>query len=227
MTTTDLYEFPLLANLELAAIEEIASHLRLRSFNARQHIFHEGDVGHSLYLLRKGQVRIYIIGSDGHETSVIMFGRTGELFGELSLIDQKTRSANAIAVRPTELYTLSRTDFLKLIRVYPRLSLNLMQILSERVRYNTRNVDSLVSLDVQQRLARKLIEYGDKYGEINAQQHTFISPVLRQGDLASLLGTTRESINKTLRTLREQNIIEIHSGQITILDVSALDALAM
>lgn len=227
MINTALYESPLLANLGSTAVEEIISHLRLRAFNARQHIFHEGDVGHSLYLLNKGQVRIYITGLDGHETSVIMFGRIGELFGELSLIDEKTRSANAIAVRPTELYMLSRTDFLKLISLYPRLSLNLMQILSERVRYNTRNVDSLVSLDVQQRLARKLLEYGDKYGEIDAHHHTFITPVLRQGDLASLLGTTRESINKTLRALREQNILEIHSGQITILDVPALDALAM
>ena len=221
------HESPLLEGLSQAAIQEIASHLRLRVFNARQHIFHEGDVGNCLYLLKTGQIRIYVVGADGNETSVIMFGRTGELFGELALIDEQPRSASAIAVRRSELYTLSRADFLKLLGLYPKLSLNFMQILSERVRYNTRNVDSLVSLDVQQRLARKLLEYADKYGITDAQHHTLISPVLRQGDLASLLGTTRESINKTLRVLRQQQIIAIHSGQITILDAAALDALAM
>lgn len=184
-------------------------------------------MGQHLYFLKSGQIRIYVLGADGTETSVIMFGRTGELFGELALIDDQPRSASAIAVRKTELLTLSRADFLKLIGRYPRLSLNVMRLLSERVRYNTRNVDSLMSLDVQQRLARKLLEYADKYGVPNTQQHMLIAPVLRQGDLASLLGTTRESINKTLRTLRQQNIIQISAGQITILDIDALDTLAI
>ncbi|MGB1251201.1 MAG: Crp/Fnr family transcriptional regulator [Candidatus Promineifilaceae bacterium] len=217
---------PLLEGLEQAAKQDIASHFRLRAYKARQHIFYEGDAGDSLYLLKKGQVRIYVSGLDGSETSVIMFGRKGELFGELTLIDRQPRSASAIAVRPSELFTLSRVDFHKLIERYPRLSYNFMCILSERVRYNTRNVDSLVSMDVQQRLARKLLEYAEKYGVKDSAQHTLISPVLRQGDLASLLGTTRESINKSLGTLRQQQIIEVHSGQITILDCAALGAIA-
>ena len=123
-----MHASPLLDGLEPSAIQDIASHFRLRVCKARQHIFHEGDAGDCLYLLKQGQIRIYVLGLDGSETSVIMFGRKGEFFGELALIDEKPRSASAIAVRSSELLTLSRTDFLKLIEAYPRLSLNFMRL---------------------------------------------------------------------------------------------------
>ena len=72
-----------------------------REFRAGQAIFHQGDPGHMLYLVESGQVRIFVNGIDGHETSVVLYGRPGEIFGELAIIDGLPRSASAIAVMDT------------------------------------------------------------------------------------------------------------------------------
>jgi len=166
-------------------------------------------------------VRIFINGLDGSETSVILFGKPGDIFGELAMIDGLTRSASAVALGETVLYTMSRESFRQQMRQFPQLALNFMKILSQRVRYNTRQVDSLATMGVPQRLARKLLELAQDYGRVE-NSGVFIDMSLTQTNLASLIGATRESTNKSLREFRKQGWIRLDSGQISILDPDAL-----
>jgi CRP-like cAMP-binding protein len=98
-----------------------------------------------------------------------------------------------------------------------------MKELSLRVRYNTRQMDSLASLDIAQRLARKLMELAQNYGRVE-KNGVRINMTLTQSDLASLVGATRESINKSLRDFRQREWIYLEQGHITILDPDALRA---
>jgi CRP-like cAMP-binding protein len=118
---------------------------------------------------------------------------------------------------------LSREDFRYHMRELPQLAHNFMKELSLRVRYNTRQMDSLASLDIAQRLARKLMELAQNYGRVE-KNGVRINMTLTQSNLASLIGATRESINKSLRDFRQRGWIHWEQGHITILDPDALRA---
>lgn len=214
---------PLFQSLTMQQLQSISEDIQPRQFGQGDIIFREGDPGQVLYLVRSGQVRIYVNGLDGTETSVILFGRPGDMFGELAVIDGLPRSATAIALHETVLYTISRESFRQHMQRFPQLALNFMKVLTHRVRYNTRQMDSLASLPVSQRLARKLLELAQDYGRIESH-NVIIDMTLTQANLASLIGATRESTNKILRDFRERCLIWFEHGRITILDADALRA---
>lgn len=216
-----LQDIPLFHSLTLDQLRSISEDVQPRKFKQGEIIFREGDPGQVLYLVQSGQVRIYVNGLDGSETSVILFGRPGDMFGELAVIDGLPRSATAVALDKTVLYTISRESFRQHMQRFPQLALNFMKELTHRVRYNTRQMDSLASLPVSQRLARKLLELAQDYGRIEADS-VIIDMTLTQANLASLIGATRESTNKILRDFRERCLIWFEYGRITILDADAL-----
>ena len=168
-------------------------------------------------------MRIFVNSLDGGETSVILFGRPGDFFGELAVIDGLPRSATAVALDSTTLFILPRDQFREKMRLSPRLALNFMQLLSRRVRYSTRQMDSVVSLPVRQRLASKLMELAQDYGRPDPLG-VCIPLSLTQSNLASLIGATRESTNKCLREFRQSDWLRFRAGQIIIIDPDALRA---
>jgi CRP/FNR family transcriptional regulator/CRP/FNR family cyclic AMP-dependent transcriptional regulator len=224
-TTTFLKHASLFQELNDQELELLAADFLPREFRAGEAIFHQGDPGHVLYLVESGQVRIFVNGIDGHETSVVLYGRPGEIFGELAIIDGLPRSASAVAVMDTVVHTLSRERFREYMRRWPQLALNFMQTLTKKVRYSTHQVDSLASMAISQRLARKLLELGQNYGTAEAQG-VRLNTALTQSDLASMIGATRESTNKILRQFRDDGLITLNNGQtIIIRDVEALRTL--
>ena len=222
MTVNDiLKQTNLFAQLSDAELAAIANDLVERRYGEGEIIFHEGDAGQMLYVLGVGQVRIYVNGLDGSETSVIVFGRPGELFGELAVIDGLPRSATAVSLDQTILYTIGREPFRDHMRRCPQLAYNFMQALSQRVRYNTRQMDSLVTLSVPARLARKLVELAQAYGQPTSQG-VQIDLALNQSQLASLIGASRESTNKSLRDFQRRQWVRLAQGHIIVLDADGL-----
>lgn len=226
---SNMNELQFLANTQLfnelteAQLALISQDIVPRQYEQGEVIFREGDPGEVLYMVQSGQVRIFINSLDGSETSVILFGRAGDIFGELAVIDGLPRSATAVALDKTTLYTIQRQVFSQHMRHMPQLSFNFMHELTKKVRYNTLQMDSLTSLPVPQRLARKLMEMAQNYGRVQTNG-VAIDMTLTQSDLASLIGATRESTNKALRDFRQKEWILLEQGQITILDPEALRA---
>jgi CRP/FNR family transcriptional regulator, cyclic AMP receptor protein len=215
-----LQQAPLFAGLNGRDVAHVSRDFRPRRVVAGETIFHEGDPGQLLYLVASGRVRIYVQGEQGQETSVIVNG-PGDLFGELAVVDGLPRSASAVAMNETLLYTMNRDCFRDWMRRLPQLAHNFMKILSVRVRYNTQQVGNLTQLPVPARLARKLLELAQHHGRATAQGVRIDTP-LTQSELASLTGATRESVNKTLGTWRRQGLLHLEKGQITIVDAERL-----
>ena len=220
---TFLQQTALFSNMADSDLHQISKDIVERHYQSGEIVFHEGDPGQLMYLVKSGSVRIFVNGLDGSETSVILMGRPGQMFGELAVIDGLPRSATAVAMTSTILCTLNRSTFRAHMRRYPQFSLNFMNALSTRVRYNTMQMDSFASLGISQRLARKLMELAQTYGQAQADG-VYINMTLTQSDLASLIGATRESINKNLRFFRRHQWIHMDQGHITILDPDALRA---
>src|SRR5690349_15157597 len=141
--STYLKQVHLFAGLSDDDIQELASVVKRRTFRAGEVIFHRDDPGQVLYIIKEGKVKICLISPDGQEISLVVFGK-GEYFGEFALLDGLPRSADAITLEKVECYTLQRSDFHNVIMKHPRIAIQIMEILCERLRRTDQQVEDLI-----------------------------------------------------------------------------------
>jgi CRP-like cAMP-binding protein len=215
-----LQEIPLLAGMDEAELERLVADLKPQHLEAGQTIFFQGDRGDALYIIESGRVRIYVLAEDGQEVSVNLCNR-GDLFGEMALIDQQPRSATAVAMEDTELLVLSSIHFYHHLRESYQLALNIMSTLSVRLRATTQEVQTLTSLDVSERIVRKLLQLAQRQGT-STQEGIRIRGRLTQTELASLISASRESTNRAMRALVRRGLIDVRHGRIILLEPKEL-----
>ncbi|MFK7803518.1 MAG: Crp/Fnr family transcriptional regulator [Anaerolineae bacterium] len=222
MPTQALIDIPLFTGLSGRERMRIAGSLRQRQYKAGSMVFHEGDPGDALYVVRTGMVRIYTGGREnGFETSVILFGRPGDVFGELAVIDGDPRSASAKAMEDTLVYVMARETFQHHMELIPKLAINFMSLMARKMRSNTRHMDSLASQNVSERLAKLLVKLMDDFGRRQGNQ-VVLDIHLNQTELASMIGATRESTNRAMRNLKKQDIVGQQNGKLFVRDTGAL-----
>lgn len=214
---------PLLAGLSDLELDALAECLGKRTFARGMVIFHKGSLGQNLYIIESGRVRIYSLSTEGQEITINMLG-PGEAFGELSLLDGLPRSAGAMAVENTVAYTLHRDDFLRRLDANPRMARSILEMVSMRLRYTTVLAESFAFMDAYGRVAAKLLELVDRYGVGVGRNE--IELRLTQKELASWVAVSRESVNKVLGAFRDQGMIKIDGGVITIKDRASLEKLS-
>ncbi|MEM8860530.1 MAG: Crp/Fnr family transcriptional regulator [Chloroflexota bacterium] len=226
MSSQILSNIPLFEGLTSRERMRLTGSLRERSFDAGSMVFHEGDPGDALYVVRSGLVRIYTGGKGtGFETSVILFGRPGDVFGELAVIDGEPRSASAKAMEDTKLYIMGRENFQYHMENMPKLAFNFMSLMSRKMRSSTQHLDSLASQNVSERLANLLIRLMDEFGTPHGDD-IVLDINLNQTELASLIGATRESTNRAMRQLKQQHIVQQENGKILVRNYVALRQLS-
>lgn len=172
-----------------------------------------------------GRVRIYTLSPEGHELSVAFCDR-GDFFGEMALLSGEPRSASAEAMEPTEVLVLHRQVFHSHLLSSPSTAVHVIETLSQRLRRTTESAEELMSLNVPQRVARKLWELAERYG-VEQAGGVLIDMDLSQEAIASLAGTTRESANRALSRLREQGVVDVERVRIRVLDPAKLQELSM
>jgi CRP/FNR family transcriptional regulator, cyclic AMP receptor protein len=210
----------LFANLDEESLRELAAATRKRTFRPGEVIFHRDDPGQVLYVIREGKVRIYITSPDGQEVTLVVMG-AGEYFGELALLDGHPRSASAIALEPVEVLALQRSDFLNAVQRHPRIAIQVMHVLSLRLRQTDSMIEDLLFLDVHGRVAKKLLELAELHGA-RTPEGIRIEMKLTQTDLAALVGASRESVNKVIGYFIDKRFINTEKRKITILRLADL-----
>lgn len=218
---TYIRDLPLLARLPEEDLQALASRGRVRRFPAAATIFREGDPGDALHVVVEGQVRITILSGSGSEAIVALVD-TGDCFGEFALLDGKPRSATATAVKPTKTFVVTRNDFTNWLNERPAAALALLETLSLRLRRTDEALADMTFLDLPHRLAKQLLRLstGDSAG---ARQTVKVT----QGELASMLGVSRESVNKQLNGFARGGWISLSRGAINVLDAEALKTLPL
>ena len=210
----------LFANLDEEGLRELAAVVRRRGFRQGEVVFHRDDPGQVLYIIRSGKVRIYITSPEGQEVVLAVFG-PGDYFGELALLDGQPRSASAVAIEPVETYTLQRSDFTTTVIQHPRIAVQVLTMLSRRLRQTDGMIEDLLFLDVHGRVAKKLLELADLHG-VRTTEGIRIEMRLTQSDLASLVGASRESVNKVMGYFVDKRFISAEKRMITILRLAEL-----
>ena len=195
-------------------IQALSSVAKRRTFRAGEVIFHRDDPGQVLYIIKDGKVKICIISPDGQEISLAVLGK-GEYFGEFALLDGLPRSTDAVALEKVECYTLQRSDFHNAILKNPKIAILVMEALIKRLRNTDQMVEDLIFLDVYGRVAKKLLELADAHG-VKVDDGVRIDVRLTQQELASMVGASRESVNKVLGYFTDKNFISTDKHRITL-----------
>lgn len=210
---------PLLARLSSEDVRSLAQRGRVRNYSASSVLFHEGEPGDSLHVVVEGRVRIAVVSATGEEATVAYVG-PGDCVGEFAIFDGRPRSATAIASERTKTFVVTRDGFVEWLTERPAAALALLETLSLRLRRADENLADLAFLDLPHRLAKQLLTLSAEHGE----RTNGGGPRLRvtQGELASMLAVSRESVNKQLNFFQREGWITLGRGWVRVLDADAL-----
>jgi CRP-like cAMP-binding protein len=210
---------PLFAAFQPAELDRLASSLVERRYADRQTIFSRGDAGSCLMILFLGRVRVGVTSADGREILLSVLER-GQVLGELALLDGKPRSADATALGDCLLLSLDRSHLLPVLRRSPEAALRLFEIVCARLRAADEQLEGAVLMSVPARLARLLLENAEGgAGRIELG--------LSQGDLARLIGASRQKVNLYLGRWLAEGVLTRVGQCLCVRNRDGLQAIAM
>ena len=219
--TEVLSRVPIFAMLPPDELDDVTSALQRRTFARGEIIYHHDDLPGSLYILVKGQVKIRLISQVDHRQVTFAWIAPGSFFGTISLLDEGHRNSDAVAVEACQVLAMSHDHFRAYLRAHPAAMEALIETMAKRWRKTISHFYDLAFLDVAGRLARLLLQLAEDLDH-GSLQPPLVLTNLTQRELASLIGTTRESVNKWIKFFVNQGWIEFSKGTVTILQPTEL-----
>ena len=211
---------PLFTALDEAAAVSLRTSMDTVKIAKGSILFKEGDDGEHLYVIVDGKLKLGTSSGDGRENLLSILG-PGEMFGELSLFDPGPRTSTATAVTDAKLLSLSHEKVIPWLRQNPEVSLQLLTRLSQRLRRTNEAVGDLVFSDVPGRVAKALIDLGDRFGK-TTPEGLLVNHDLTQEELAQLVGASRETVNKALADFAGRGWLKLDGRSVLIADVDRL-----
>jgi CRP/FNR family transcriptional regulator, cyclic AMP receptor protein len=213
-----LRSVPLFADLEQGELERFSRVAVPRSFPAATRVFHEGDRSDACYIVRSGSFRVTREHSDGRAITLATLG-SGDIFGELAMLDGEVRSASVEALSDGELLALPAGEVRALLARHPEITVKLVGALVRRLRAANERISRQSFQTVPSRVAGVLLqlvaeEAGAAEGEVTIR--------MNQSDLAQLAGTSRESVSRFLADLERAGVVRPGRGRVTVLAPSKL-----
>ena len=202
----------LFGQLSPAAIERLGSYTKRRRLPHGTVIFAEGDPATGLVAVLAGAVKINVRSTDGREI-VLNILHEGDIFGEIGLLDGHPRSADASTITDCELMEIERRDFIPFLRSQPDVAMQIIQILCSRLRRTTDQVQDLTFLNLPTRLAKALLRLSADAERLDSAPKVAIT----QREISQMIGTSRESTNKQLRSWAKHGFIRLERGAVTVL----------
>jgi CRP-like cAMP-binding protein len=202
-----LRNIPLFENFSDDHIDQVVEEFRIISVKKGEDIVFRADEGTDLFIVVKGKAKVSLLSREGQEFVLTSF-RKGDFFGEMSLIDGKSRSANVVAEEETWLGVLKREKFMSTMKQNPIIAFDLLTSIVERLRKADDMIETLAFLDVNERLVKFIVQSAksdgdrDDNGNYRTKKRTHL-------DLASNIGASREAVTKALKVLSlKQAVIE-------------------
>ena len=213
-----LSDIQLFEGLTTTQLDWISKHAHRRIFNAGMNVMTVEQPGEAVYVILHGTVKIHV--EQGERDVIISVLGSGDLLGEMSLIDSVGRSASAITLENSLMLWMDKTTFNYILDNFPPVARNLVKILSARVRLSDQVIQSLATLDVNGRVARQILAFAERYGH-ETPDGTLVPIVLTQSDLADLVGASRKRVNQTMVFFKEQGLVStdtngrfvVHNGE--------------
>jgi CRP/FNR family cyclic AMP-dependent transcriptional regulator len=207
-----LKNVPLFKHLRDAQLKEIAARCTTAKYGKGAVVFEKSDPSTEMYIVNSGRLKAMLSGEEGDEMVLAHFEK-GAFFGELNLLDGRGRTATVVADKPSELSVLGKDVFFDVLYNNPRIAVELMLALADRVRKADDMIESLVFHEVGERVARTLLEDASsapgKTGFVSAGRHT-------HKELAARIGSSREAVSKCMKVLAARGIVREAEGDILV-----------
>lgn len=166
------------------------------------------QVGEVIYIILEGTVKIHVEQEDGTDVVISILG-AGDIVGEMSLLESGRRCASVVTLEDSTLLWMDRVAFRSCLSTMPTLTYNLACILAGRLRLANEHIQSLAACEVEGRVARRLLAFAARYGRTVADGDVLIPIRLTQGDIASMVGASRECVNKIIDSYKERKFISV------------------
>jgi len=206
-----LKKIPFLAQLSDDALYALAAKAKPTSFLKHATIITEGDTTNSLYILLSGKVRVFTSGDRSREVTLFV-QESGSCFGEIALLSDEPRSASVEALEKTQCGVISKHDFIQWLTLHPEVTTNLLVMLSEKVRSLTQKVKQLALSNVYQRTINVLLEMARPHDDI-----LVIENKPTQYEIATIIGSSREMVNKVWKQLEMGEYIVVEGKLLKII----------
>jgi CRP-like cAMP-binding protein len=202
------------AELPKEDLKYLSLRMQPREFATGSVIVGQEDRGDSLFAITTGRVKVVLYGDSGREI-ILSILKDGEIFGEMSLLDNQPRSASVIALDPTKLLVLERSAFVRHLETHPATSIAVLGEMSRRLRQADKVIGNLALLDVYGRVARMLKDLASKEG-IQTDEGTLIKERPTQQEIASMIGTSRETVSRALNDFAKRGLVIMNGKQIIL-----------
>lgn len=215
-----LRNLPLFSDLTDEELERIAAIAIPRSYPKKALIFAEGCPREAVYFIVEGLVKTFKVDTNGHEQIVSLLGK-GDMFPHTGFFDQSPYPANAEAVKRSQIFAIPIHSFEQLLLSTPTIAVKVLRVMGAKIRELQEKLQELTYKDVRQRIISILLRLAEAHGTTQGEAVVLRLPVTHQ-DLASMAGTTRESVNRMLNELRRRQILKMDRNHIILHDVDAL-----
>ena len=195
-------------------LERLSHHAMERKFSKSYRIFHQGDPGDAVFVLVSGTVKVTVTSERGDEMVLVTLEPPATV-GELALADGLERSATVETLRETSVLSIGRDPVLALIEENPALARGLLSSLGGLIRRLTDQAADFVFLDLHARVAKLLLQLADSRGEVTAEG-TVLDLYLTQGEIAQMVGGSRQSVNQIIRSFEHRGFLEVHRKAVVL-----------
>jgi CRP/FNR family transcriptional regulator, cyclic AMP receptor protein len=220
-----LSELALFAGLSEADMAAIGHATTMTHCVRGQRVLSPDDPPDRIHIVKKGRVRVYRMSPDGKQLTLDIFEK-GTILGDMEMLGQdRLPEAYAEAIEDGVICTISPDELRALIERYPTIGVNIIRHLSRRLQAAERELEAMAYQRVDQRLARRLLDLGQRFG-VKTERGTLIEARLTQQELAEMVGTTRETLAHTLADLRRRGLLDTANHQVLIRDAERLAELA-
>lgn len=218
-----LKRVPLFAGFNEDDLKAVSRLLRARRFTKRSILMYEGDHSDALFIIKEGSVAVTRMSSEGKET-ILSILKEGDVFGEMGVIDEAPRSATVTLLRDGVVLVLQRDDFFALLEKRPQLNRAVISALVARLRATNQATQLRSHLNVKARVADLLLMLADNFGEPAANGRRLNIKLTHQ-QLANMVGTTRETMNRMLTEFWDAKLIDMSGSYMVICDPISLAAM--
>jgi len=212
---------PLFSEVDRDILRSLVPAMSLRRLGRGEILFREGEEGDRSFILLVGRIKLRRKTTDGHENLIAVLG-PGEMVGELTLLDQGPRGATAVAASKTELAVLSHRALVAWVERHPKVARHLLAAQARGTRRSSDSLADLVVLDAPGRVAKALLDLARRFGE-ERDGAIHVAHELTQEELAQLVGTSRETVNKSLADFAARGWIKVALRGVDLLDIDRLD----
>lgn len=209
-----LENFNLFESIDHSNMEKLNNITSMQEIQKLQPIYFAQDPSNSIFFLKKGRVKLTRTSADGKEMIVSLIN-PGDIFGEMSIVDDAERTDYAITMEESLICAISKNDFREFIEKNPSLNLKLTKLIGFRMRKYSERIEGLVFKDAQQRVISFLLNLASEQGK-KIGDEIFVKPFLTHQDIASLTACSRQTVNSILTTLREDGAIDFDRRKLIV-----------